>query len=77
MRKILIGFGFVIVAFAVTGCGSSNDEPQSQLPPHIQQKRDKEIVQWHEGLNAQTKGKGFVESLDIQREYQRKHGTPP
>jgi hypothetical protein len=65
------------VPFGISGCGSSSNEPQAQLPPEIQAKHDKADYEWHSGLNEETKGKGFVESMDIQKEYTKKHGPMP
>ncbi len=77
MKWFLLTIGLVVMQSCISGCATSSNDPQAQLPPHIREKRAKAEYAWHKGLSEQTKGKGFIESLDIQNEYQKKHGKMP
>jgi hypothetical protein len=71
---LLFGLGLSVSMGLLGGCSS---QPRAELPPHIQAQRDAENFVWHESLNRKTEGKGFLESLDIQRQHQKEHGPIP
>jgi len=76
--KIVFAICSFLLLISLTGCGSSEtSEPESQLPPEIQDKHDAKQRDWDKGFEDATKGKNFGASVDAYNKFKREHGDRP